>query len=178
MRLKNITDQQLLEAAKTNHSYAAIMRFLNIKPSEGNWRSLKIRIQSLQIDTSNWKGVAHGTGGNKSKPLILAPNTPLSSSDRFKKQLIAKNILVNQCSICNSQPFWQSKPLSLQLDHIDGDRNNQTISNLRLLCPNCHSQTDNFAGKSLRKPRKTCPGQDCSAILSKGAKICSKCRWK
>jgi hypothetical protein len=176
MRLKTITNEQLLQAAKSNHSYAAIMRSLRIKPSEGNWRSLKVRMAELNIDTSNWKGSHHGTGGTKPKPLVLAANTPLTSPDRFKKQLIAKGILNNQCAVCRLSPFWNQQPLSLQLDHIDGDRDNQTISNLRLLCPNCHSQTPNFAGKALRKPRSPCP--KCSKPLSKKAKICSECRWK
>lgn len=176
MRLKTITNEQLLQAANLHHSYAAIMRYLHIKPSEGNWYSLKLRMAELNIDTSSWRGVGHGTGGNKPKEIILGPNVPLSSSSRFKKQLIANGMLPNQCAICLLPAEWNNQPLSLQLDHVDGDRNNQTLSNLRLLCPNCHSQTENFAGKSLKKPRNLCPF--CSKPLSKKAKVCSECRWK
>lgn len=94
MRLKTITDEQLLEAAKTNHSYAALMRALHIKFSEGNWGSLKIRVATLNIDTSQWKGQRHGRGGmfGQAKPLLFGPNIFLHCPDRFKKRLIAEGI--------------------------------------------------------------------------------------
>jgi hypothetical protein len=48
---------------------------------------------------------------------------------------------------------WQGKAISLQLDHKDGDRCNNLLENLRILCPNCHSQTESFAGKRKRKAK-------------------------
>lgn len=52
------------------------------------------------------------------------------------------------CVICNLAQVWNGKPLILQLDHIDGNKRNNTLTNLRLLCPNCHSQTDTFVRKN------------------------------
>lgn len=52
-----------------------------------------------------------------------------------------------RCSICGNTGEWNSKKLVLQLDHINGIHNDNRIENLRLLCPNCHSQTDTFCGK-------------------------------
>lgn len=54
------------------------------------------------------------------------------------------------CQICGVQD-WMGKPLTLQLDHISGDRSDAGRDNLRLICPNCHSQTDTYAGKSYGK---------------------------
>jgi endogenous inhibitor of DNA gyrase (YacG/DUF329 family) len=51
------------------------------------------------------------------------------------------------CSECGQDSVWNKKPLMLQLDHIDGDSDNNSLSNLRLLCPNCHTQTENFGSK-------------------------------
>ena len=56
----------------------------------------------------------------------------------------------NTCSISE----WLNKPVSLELDHIDGDRDNNSRENLRLLCPNCHSQTPTWKGKHKDKMRK------------------------
>lgn len=53
----------------------------------------------------------------------------------------------NKCEVCNIEPCWNGKLLVLQLDHIDGDSDNNYPSNLRLICPNCHSQTDTFCSK-------------------------------
>lgn len=55
----------------------------------------------------------------------------------------------NCCAICNQGPVWNYKPLTLQLDHIDGDSDNNDISNLRLLCPNCHTQTPTYGSKGM-----------------------------
>lgn len=67
------------------------------------------------------------------------------SSVTLKKYLVEKH--GNSCAVCRIPPMWENKPLTLQVDHIDGDSDNNLPSNLRLLCPNCHSQTDTFGSK-------------------------------
>lgn len=54
------------------------------------------------------------------------------------------------CTACGTGSVWNGKPLTLDMDHIDGDRANNLPSNLRLLCPNCHTQTETW-GKKTRK---------------------------
>ena len=51
------------------------------------------------------------------------------------------------CAECGQTSSWNNKSLTLQLDHIDGNSDNNALSNLRLLCPNCHSQTDTYGSK-------------------------------
>ena len=53
-----------------------------------------------------------------------------------------------KCEICGISE-WNGKPISLQLHHVDGNRKNNLLSNIQILCPNCHSQTDNYAGKNI-----------------------------
>lgn len=53
-----------------------------------------------------------------------------------------------KCSICSMEATWNGRPLTFHLDHVDGDRSNNKIENNRLLCPNCHSQTDTYCGKN------------------------------
>lgn len=57
----------------------------------------------------------------------------------------------NRCAMCSMEPTWNGKPLGLHLDHIDGNRANETRGNLRLICPNCHSQTDTYCSKNVRR---------------------------
>ena len=70
---------------------------------------------------------------------------------RLKARLIRDNLIEYKCVICCNEGLWNSKPITLQIDHINGINNDNTIDNLRFLCPNCHSQTDNYAGKNNRR---------------------------
>lgn len=71
------------------------------------------------------------------------------------KEQIKKRKLLNdkKCCVCNIET-WQGKEIKLELDHIDGDRFNNELTNLRYLCPNCHSQTDTFRSKNYKYKRK------------------------
>jgi hypothetical protein len=74
-----------------------------------------------------------------------------TSNFNIKKWLFNFKLKIEICEICSLTNKWMDKSLSLQLDHIDGDNSNYEINNLRILCPNCHSQTDNYAGKKNKK---------------------------
>lgn len=67
-------------------------------------------------------------------------NTP-QKGYKFYKDLI--KIRGHKCECCGNTE-WLGKPINLQVHHIDGDKTNNTLDNLQLLCPNCHSYTDNF----------------------------------
>lgn len=66
---------------------------------------------------------------------------------RVKSRLIKEKILEDVCSMCDIYE-WQGKKISLQLDHVDGNNHNHRLHNLRLICPNCHSQTNTYCGKN------------------------------
>ena len=72
----------------------------------------------------------------------------ITTREALKKQLIIQH--GEQCDSCGISSTWNKSYLSLQVDHIDGDNKNNLPSNLRLLCPNCHSQTETFSGKKHR----------------------------
>ena len=61
----------------------------------------------------------------------------------------------NTCSICKNNNLWNGQPLTLIVDHIDGNAGNNVPSNLRLLCPNCNSQTLTFCGRNRGKGRQS-----------------------
>jgi Zn finger protein HypA/HybF involved in hydrogenase expression len=96
------------------------------------------------------------------------------NSSNVKKRLIKEKILENKCSWCGIKDTYNNKPIVLQLDHIDGDNKNNETSNLRLLCPNCHSQTDTFSGKNTkRKDKKYC--KYCKIVV-KTSNVCYLCK--
>ena len=67
---------------------------------------------------------------------------------RREKILLEQN---NSCACCGIETQWNGKPLTFHLDHINGDRSNNTRENLRLICPNCHSQTETYCSKNSRR---------------------------
>ncbi len=78
---------------------------------------------------------------------ILDGKHPHFQTNKLKKKLLSEKILDYKCAICEISE-WRSKEIVLQLDHIDGDSHNHKLDNLRLLCPNCHTQTNTWCGKN------------------------------
>ena len=76
---------------------------------------------------------------------------PHSETAKLKHQ---KEFIINRdgekCSICGLPPTWNDAPLTLQVDHIDGDHKNNEWGNLRMVCPNCHTQTETYGGKNVK----------------------------
>jgi 5-methylcytosine-specific restriction endonuclease McrA len=77
---------------------------------------------------------------------ILDGKHPTFQTFKLKMRLIKEGIFKNECSICTTSE-WMGKPLMIELDHIDGNSRNHMLENLRMLCPNCHSQTETFRSK-------------------------------
>ena len=102
---------------------------------------------------------------------VLRENRPYKSA-ALKQRLIEEGLKENKCEICGQLPEWNGKELVLQLDHINGDHNDNRLENLRILCPNCHTQTETFANKRGKKI-KYCP--DCGCEISSKSQYCKKC---
>ena len=78
---------------------------------------------------------------------ILDVKYPEYQTFKLRNRLIKEGIKTNMCEICEIKN-WQGREISMQLDHIDGDSHNHRLYNLRLICPNCHSQTETYCGKN------------------------------
>ena len=148
----SISKQELIEIVKNNDSLSKILKYFNLNNKGGNSKTLKRRLDEEKIDYSH---IRLGAGSNKGR-IFIREKIPLeeimvenSTYNRvhLKSRLIKNGMLENECVICGLKSEWQNKNLVMVLDHINGVSNDHRKENLRLLCPNCNSQTPTFAGK-------------------------------
>lgn len=150
-----IPKNDLKNVVKNSNSISDILRHYNFSIASGNFRTLKNRLKEDDIDYSH---ISLGLNCNKGRkfpgkaqPLekVMIKNS-IYDRGSLKKRLLKNKILENKCSICGLLPKWKSKKLVMVLDHINGINNDHRLKNLRLLCPNCNSQTSTFAGRKIK----------------------------
>lgn len=78
----------------------------------------------------------------------MVEHSTYTNITRLKMRLVNEQRLEYKCALCGNEGMWNNLPLTLELDHINGQHLDHRIENLRFLCPNCHSQTPTFSGKN------------------------------
>jgi Zn finger protein HypA/HybF involved in hydrogenase expression len=144
------SEQELREAVKTSTSIRQVLEKLNIVPAGGNYQTTNRRIQKLNIDTSHFTGQAWNKGkiiGPKRSIEEYLKEDSVVQSFKLKSRLIAEGLKEHKCECCGITE-WNGKPAPIELDHINGNHHDNRLENLRILCPNCHAQTDTYRGKN------------------------------
>ena len=80
---------------------------------------------------------------------ILDGKYPNYHTYKLKNRILNEQIKEHKCECCGNT-MWMDKPIPLELHHKNGDRTDHTLSNLMLLCPNCHAQTNTYRGKNIK----------------------------
>jgi hypothetical protein len=144
------TEEEFLEAIKTSTSKAQVIAKLGLSPKGGNYRVFNRLAKELNADMSHFLGQAHNKGkyfGPKRDIEDYLSNKIVIGSHKLRKRLIREGFFNHKCYKCNNTE-WLGQPISLELEHIDGNHDNNNLSNLTLLCPNCHAQTSTYRGKN------------------------------
>ena len=158
---KKYTKEQLTKAVSVSISCAGTLKYLGLKPAGANYGSVKRHIAELQLDTSHWKGQGWNKGQNfgprRDISEYLIDNTlrtgPHMGSNSLRRRLIREGLKEAQCERCGITQ-WNGKMAPLELDHINGNHEDNRFENLQILCPNCHAQTDTYRGRNRSDKKK------------------------
>jgi hypothetical protein len=132
-KYRNYSDEDIIEAVKTSSSLAQVLKKLDLIVAGGNYTNIKKLIAQLDLDTSHFTGKAWMPKGYHVKTFdgLVKPTS-------IKTRLLQER--EHRCECCGLKE-WLSQPITLELEHINGNRQDNDRDNLKLLCPNCHSQT-------------------------------------
>ncbi|WP_307163568.1 HNH endonuclease signature motif containing protein [Streptomyces rishiriensis] len=138
-------------AVEGTTSVAGALRALGMEPYNSKLRVLlRHWVEEHGLDTSHFLGQAHQRGGPGTVPSRCAADILVrhDGSRRTRTHLLRRALLElgepEQCAGCEVGPEWLGKPMTLEIDHINGDWGDDRRENLRLLCPNCHAITDTW----------------------------------
>lgn len=141
MRKRNINEKELIKIAKSSRSMLDASKKLGI-PSTTFRRNAK----RLGVYKTNQgcKGIKKNNSLYYTKKSFISDALVYGkkrSSKKTKEILIKLKIKKEVCEICGQLPIWNKEKLTLQLHHIDGNCLNNSLDNLIIVCPNCHTQT-------------------------------------
>lgn len=121
-------------------------------------RELQCKQETLNRYLKSWNieynGNQSGKGISKSNPHYInlqdyLINSPDVQTNKVRIKLLKEGYKEYRCECCGNTE-WMGQPIPLEVHHRDGNRNNNTIENFMLLCPNCHAFTDSYRGKNSR----------------------------
>jgi len=151
------TREILQEAVDSSLSVAGVLRHLGVAQTGGAHAHISRSIKRMGIDTSHFTGQAWSRGRTfppRRAPgewlRQLPPGSPRLSGKRLRVALLRTG-RPYVCVECDNRGEWQGRPLTLHVDHVDGDYLDCRPENLRFLCPNCHAQTPTYAGRNMRR---------------------------
>lgn len=151
-RQRTWTDDQLTLAVAASRSMAQVLTALGLQATGANYAGMRRHIERLGLDSGHFTGQRWAAGGPSPRPgqplaEILVENSTYGDTTWLKRRLLAAGLLENHCYRCELTE-WLGEPISLQLEHRNGNHRDHRLANLCLLCPNCHSQTPTFAGRN------------------------------
>jgi hypothetical protein len=164
---------ELKELIANSESYSEVIRKCNLDVRASYIETLKNIITRYFIDADHFN-----LPGKYNKGRTYVSNEELfivndKCQHTVKSRIVKEKLIPYVCTECGNGGFYNNKPLVLQLDHINGNNKDNRLENLRFLCANCHSQTDNFTARNI--PRKINNCINCGIKISKKSIRCKKC---
>ena len=182
-KIYSYSKEELQDLLNNSNSYSDVLRKMGLNPKGANPETLKRVIKEYDLDITKLnenRSALYSKCGKVTSEKIVKPLSEIlqkgvdCSSYKLLHRLYKEGLKEPKCERCNITT-WEGEQISFHLHHKDGDRLNNELNNLQVLCPNCHSLTDNFAGRAAKK-RYYCAG--CGAEILKSSVRCVSCDKK
>ena len=143
-----MTDEDFVNIVKTCSTMSEACSKIGIHFNTFKRKAIKLNCYN---PNSGGKGTKKDWIANRAIDLneILEGKHPQYQTFKLKNRLYSEGIKINQCEICNINS-WNEMTIQCELDHINGNSSDHRLENLRILCPNCHSQTHTFRAKNIK----------------------------
>lgn len=157
----NISDTEAKNLSfhvKESFSLWEVFSKMGLSATGSGYRTLRRKVEFLGLDTSHFDPSVgrrrSGSSKSFSREDVFREGSSIGTST-LRRHILRDASFPYVCSVCGNNGTHNGIPLTLQIDHINGNRSDNQIHNLRLLCPNCHSQTPTYCRKNTKSPRSS-----------------------
>ena len=175
--LNSYSKEELSLIVANSNSWRELGRKLGYNCNSGDLKlAIQKRVDEFNIDTSHFKTVAKNSIERNEENIFIENSTANQST--LRRWYLKGNYTKYECAICGQKPYWNNQELTLILDHINGQNNDDRLENLRWVCPNCNMQLPT-TNRSKNANIKKYYCIDCGKEVSKSTtKRCQSCASK
>lgn len=153
-KIAEYTKEELQDLLDTSVNYKEVLNRIGLSAIGNNYNTLNKYIKLYSLSTKNIESSRKHTFSRNAKydtkdnfVSSLEDGSCTLKSSKILKRLVEYGIKEYSCEKCGIAE-WNGAQITLEIHHKDGNHENTKLKNLEILCPNCHSQTDNFRFKN------------------------------